>query len=71
MSPPASPIEPLPAGEDEFRLIADSAPVAVWVTRLNRQRSFVNRAYVEFLGVPYEEALAFDWRNIILSLIHI
>ena len=33
---------------DEFRMIADSAPVAVWVTRLDRRRSFVNRAYVEF-----------------------
>jgi PAS domain S-box-containing protein len=57
--------EPLPVGEDEFRLIADSAPVAVWVTRLDRTRSFVNRAYREFLGVSYEEALAFDWRQII------
>ena len=57
--------EPLPMGEDEFRLIADSAPVAVWVTRLDRKRSFVNRAYVEFLDVPYEEALDFDWRRII------
>ncbi len=54
-----------PAGEDEFRLIADSAPVAVWVTRLDRRRSFVNRPYVEFLGVSYEEALDFDWRAII------
>jgi PAS domain S-box-containing protein len=57
--------EPLPVGEDEFRLIADSAPVSVWVTRLDRQRSFVNRAYVAFLGVSYEEALSFDWRRII------
>ncbi|MBX3565310.1 MAG: PAS domain S-box protein [Sphingomonas sp.] len=56
---------PLPVGEDEFRLIADSAPVAVWVTRLDRQRSFVNRAYVEFFGGSYEDALTFDWRAII------
>lgn len=55
----------LPVGEDEFRLIADSAPVAVWVTRLDRRRSFVNRAYVEFLGCSYDEALDFDWRGII------
>ncbi|MEP9357663.1 PAS domain S-box protein [Sphingomonas sp. KR3-1] len=60
-----TPAEPLPVGEDEFRLIADSAPVAVWVTRLDRRRSFVNRAYVAFLGVSYEEALEFDWRQII------
>ena len=62
---PDQPIEALPVGEDEFRLIADSAPVAVWVTRLDRKRSFVNRAYVEFLAVSYEEALDFDWRAII------
>ena len=60
-----APAEPLPVGEDEFRMIADSAPVAVWVTRLDRRRSFVNRAYVAFLGVSYEEALDFDWRRII------
>ena len=57
--------EPLPVGEDEFRMIADSAPVVVWVTRLDRTRSFVNRAYLEFLGVPYDEALVFDWRRVI------
>ena len=55
----------LPVGEDEFRLIADSAPVAVWVTRLDRRRSFVNRAYAEFVGVPYQDALDFDWREVI------
>jgi len=67
--PPPNPQEsvdaPLPVGEDEFRLIADSAPVAVWVTRLDRRRSFVNRAYAEFVGLPYDEALEFDWREIV------
>jgi PAS domain S-box-containing protein len=49
--------------EERFRLIADSAPVPMWVTKLDRRRGFVNRAYAEFLGVPYEEALDFDWRT--------
>jgi PAS domain S-box-containing protein len=49
--------------EERFRLIADSAPVPMWVTRLDRKRSFVNIAYAEFLGVSYEEALDFDWRG--------
>jgi len=63
----ARPIEnmPMPAGEDEFRLIADSTPVAMWVTRLDRKRSFVNRAYVAFLGLNYAAALDFDWRTIL------
>jgi len=49
--------------EERFRLIADSAPVPMWVTRLDRRRSFVNRAYAAFLGVSYEEAIDFDWRG--------
>ena len=49
--------------EERFRLIADSAPVPMWVTKLDRKRGFVNIAYAEFLGVPYDEALDFDWRE--------
>ncbi|HMG46870.1 MAG TPA: response regulator [Allosphingosinicella sp.] len=51
--------------EERFRLIADSAPVPMWVTKLDRKRNFVNRAYVDFMGVSYEEAVDYDWRNII------
>jgi PAS domain S-box-containing protein len=53
----------LKESEARFRLIADSAPVPMWVTKLDRKRGFVNIAYAEFLGVPYEEALDFDWRD--------
>jgi len=51
--------------EERFRLIADSAPVPMWVTKLDRKRSFVNRAYVDFLGISYEQAVDYDWRHII------
>ncbi len=51
--------------EERFRLIADSAPVLMWVTKLDRTRNFVNRAYVDFLGITYEEAVDFDWRNVL------
>ncbi|MDT9599435.1 PAS domain-containing protein [Sphingosinicella rhizophila] len=51
--------------EERFRLIADSAPVPMWVTRLDRTRSFANRAYVDFLGISYEDAIDFDWRTIV------
>ena len=49
--------------EERFRLIANSAPVPVWVTKLDRTRSFANQAYLDFLGLPFEEAIAFDWRR--------
>jgi PAS domain S-box-containing protein len=50
---------------DDLRLIADLAPVPMWVTGLDRRRTFVNRAYVEFLGIPFEKAMQFDWREIL------
>jgi len=57
--------EALRESEERFRLIANSAPVPMWVTRLDRKRAFANQAYVDFLGVDYDEALAFDWRKIL------
>ena len=51
--------------EARFRRIADSAPVLMWVTRLDRTRDFVNDAYAEFLDLSREEARAFDWTQII------
>jgi len=49
--------------EERFRLIADSAPVPMWVTKLDRTRSFANQAYLDFLGLPFEQAVVFDWRK--------
>ena len=49
--------------EERFRLIANSAPVPIWVTKLDRKRSFANQAYLDFLGLPFEEAIVFDWRK--------
>ena len=37
----------------------------MWLTGLDRDRRFVNRAYLAFLGVAYEQALSFDWRTIL------
>jgi PAS domain S-box-containing protein len=48
--------------EERFRILADSAAAMMWITRPDRTREFVNRAYCEFLGAPYDEALVFDWR---------
>jgi PAS domain S-box-containing protein len=57
--------EKLRESEERFRLIADSAPVPMWVTKLDRTRSFANRAYVDFVGLPYEQAIVFDWRKVL------
>ncbi len=57
--------EKLRESEERFRLIANSAPVPMWVTKLDRKRSFVNQAYADFVGLTVEEALDYDWREII------
>ncbi len=57
--------ETLRESEERFRLIANSAPVPMWVTKLDRTRLFANQAYVDFIGLPYEEAIKFDWRQIL------
>ena len=53
----------LKESEARFRRIADSAPVMMWVTRLDRTRDFVNDAYAEFTGLSREEARVLDWRE--------
>jgi len=57
--------ESLRESEARFRKIADSAPVPIWVTKLDRTRAFANQAYLDFLGMPYAQAIAFDWRKVL------
>ena len=51
--------------EARFRLLADSAPLLMWISRPDGVREFANQAYVDFLGVSYEEALTFDLRKVL------
>jgi PAS domain S-box-containing protein len=55
----------LVATEARFRLLADSAPVLMWVSRPDGGREFANRAYLDFMGIGYEEAQEFDWRTVL------
>jgi PAS domain S-box-containing protein len=50
--------------EARFRLLADSAPVLIWV---NDQHGcqFVNSAYRHFFGVPESELLGFGWAKFV------
>jgi len=49
--------------EARFRMLADSAPALMWVSRPGGIREFVNKAYVEFAGLDYEGAVTMDWRT--------
>jgi PAS domain S-box-containing protein len=55
----------LTESEQRFRMLADSAPVLMWLSKPDGSREFVNRAYLEFLELDYEDALRFDWRALI------
>lgn len=57
--------ETLRESEERFELIANSAPVPMWVSNSDRTRAFANQAYLAFLGVGYDEALGFDWRHVL------
>ena len=59
--------ELLKESEERFRLIANSAPVPMWVSKLDGTRGFANQAYLDFLGLKYEAAIVFDWRKILHS----
>jgi PAS domain S-box-containing protein len=52
--------------EARFRLIANSAPALMWVTRIDRVRDFVNQAYADFAcgpGCDLEKARTLDWKE--------
>ena len=51
--------------EARFRILADSAPLLMWISRTDGRREFANRAYVDFVGEAYEAALVFDWRKVL------
>ena len=52
--------------EARFRRIANSAPVMMWVTRVDRVRDFVNDHYADFVcgrGCEPELARTIDWKS--------
>jgi PAS domain S-box-containing protein len=57
--------ERLRESEERFQLIANSAPVPMWVSNTDGTRAFANQAYLAFLGVDYDQALVFDWRKVL------
>ena len=51
--------------EERFRNMADSAPNIIWLTDAEGRLTFINRAYLDFLGIGVEEIPSFDWRQIV------
>ncbi|WP_051470070.1 PAS domain S-box protein [Fischerella sp. PCC 9605] len=53
--------EALRESEERFRVLADSAPVMIWVNGADGGCEFVNNAYLEFFGKTLEEVTGFGW----------
>ena len=55
----------LRSSETKFRILADGSPVLMWVNGLTGAE-FVNRAYLDFVGVPAEaDLLGYDWAQFV------
>jgi diguanylate cyclase (GGDEF)-like protein/hemerythrin-like metal-binding protein/PAS domain S-box-containing protein len=47
--------------ERRFRLISDHAPALIWVSDSAGSRGFVNRAWLDYVGLDEDEARDIDW----------
>jgi len=47
--------------KEQFREVADSAPVMIWMTDENKQCNFVNKGWLKFTGRKKEEELGYGW----------
>jgi len=53
--------EALRDSEERFRLIANTAPVMIWITDVTGQVTYLNDTYLHFTGLPFPEALRDGW----------
>ncbi len=47
--------------EQRFRLVADSAPAMIWMTTIDNQCVFLNKAWLEYTGKSMQDQLGNGW----------
>jgi len=47
--------------EERFRLIANKAPVMIWMSDINKRFTFLNKTWLAFTGRSMEEQLGHEW----------
>jgi PAS domain-containing protein len=47
--------------EERFRLVANTAPVMIWMSGMNKLCTYVNQPWLEFTGRPLEAELGNGW----------
>lgn len=55
----------LSESEAKFRLMADSAPVKIWLTNEVGEVVFFNRRWAQFTGMPPERTLGYRWSEVV------
>jgi PAS domain S-box-containing protein len=53
--------EALRVSNERFRLMADSAPVLIWIADHTKARNWFNRSWLEFTGRSVYEEVGFGW----------
>jgi PAS domain S-box-containing protein len=53
--------DPLPESEERFRLVANTAPVLIWMSGTDKLCSFFNQRWLNFTGRSMEEELGNGW----------
>jgi PAS domain S-box-containing protein len=53
--------EALRLSGERFRLMADSAPVLIWIADQSKSRTWFNRSWLNFTGRQPEQELGFGW----------
>jgi PAS domain S-box-containing protein len=51
--------------EDRFRMILDTIPTLVWITRPDGSVAYVNRGWLEYTGLSWEESLPSGWTAVL------
>ncbi len=57
----AAAVEALSVSESRFRMMADGAPVFIWMSGLDGHCSYFNQLWLDFVGQTLEEALTIGW----------
>jgi PAS domain S-box-containing protein len=53
--------EALRASEEKFRILADTAPIMIWVSGADKLSTFFNKPWLDFTGLAMEEGLGSGW----------
>lgn len=53
--------ERLEESEKRFKSVADTAPVMIWLTDLEKRSVFLNKSWSDFTGISIEDGLGYGW----------